>query len=117
MVGPQLHRGCSQGVGGLPRIPPLHPPVAHSAATDRNFEAPPDGLAHDLGLKLRSNFFHLQRASAGTLQGWRHGDYFIDLLGNGFAVTLARRRCRTCALGVSASVSVCRGKTVRLAAC
>ncbi len=46
----------------------------------------------------------------------RHGDYFIDLLGNGFAVTLAVGGARLAPPMVSGSVSVGRGKTVRLAA-
>src|SRR6266581_2088026 len=88
-VGTQLHGGGSQGVRGLPPISSLHSLVAHGAATDSNVEAPPDRLPHDLLLKLRLNAFYFQHAPALTLARRRHGDHFIDLFRNGFAVTLA----------------------------
>jgi hypothetical protein len=63
--------------------------VAYGAAPDGNVEAPPDRLAHDLVLKLRNDFFHFQRAPTATLSRERNGDHFIDLLRNGFVMTLA----------------------------
>ena len=85
-VGSQLYRCRSQGIGGLPRIPPLHPFVALLTTTNGDIEAPPDGLAYDFLLVLRLNPLDFEGTSTLTLRGRRYGDHFVDFLGNSLAV-------------------------------
>src|SRR5213080_1192750 len=85
----QLHRRRSQGIRSLSRIPPLHSSPTGSAATDGNIKASPDGLPHHLVLILRLDLFQFYVAPAGTASWDGHPDHFIDMLGNGFAVTPA----------------------------
>src|SRR5215472_9949355 len=84
-LGSQLYGRRSQGIGGLPRIPPLDPFAALLTTTDGNIEAPPEGLAHDFLLVLGLDPLYLQRAATLTVRGWRYRDHLVDFLGNGFA--------------------------------
>jgi len=67
----------------------LHSSPTSAAATDGNIKASPDGLPHHLVLILRLNFLYGDPAPAKTATRDGHRDHFIDLLGNGLAVTLA----------------------------
>ena len=49
-----LHGSRSQGIGGLPRVPPWHALVAPLTAADRNVEPPHPHTPHNLFLVLRS---------------------------------------------------------------
>ena len=88
-LGPQLHRRRSQGSGGLPRIAPWHPFMAHRATTDGNIEAPPERPAHDFLLVLRLDPLHFQGAPAATPCRRRHYDDFVHLRRSEFAEPLA----------------------------
>jgi hypothetical protein len=63
--------------------------VALLTTTNRNIEAPPERLAYDFLLVLRLNPLYFQGTAALTLRGRGHGDHFVDIWGNGFAVPLA----------------------------
>src|ERR1700746_3297854 len=84
----QLHGRGPQGVGGLTRISSLHPLLALAAAPNGNIKTPPDRLAPHLVLVLRFNLLQGQPASAVAVRGQRHGDHFIHVFRNSFAVTL-----------------------------
>src|SRR6516164_226116 len=113
-VRPQLHRRRAQGIGGLARIPPLHPFMALLTTTNSNIEASPDGLAHDFLLVLRFDPLDLQAASTLTLPRRWYRDDLVDFRGNGFAVALPVDR--TCARAFADSVCVSVEKRGRLVA-
>ena len=83
--GAQLGGRTAHRIGGLPGMPPLHPPPAMSTAAHMN---PKFNVLHprfrNLGLELGHRLAFLELASAsGTPRGQRHLDNLIDLIGNG----------------------------------
>src|SRR6516225_5036137 len=63
--------------------------MALLTTTDGNIEASPQGGAHDFLLVLRCDPLDFQGPSALTLRRSWYRDDFVDLEGNGFAVSLA----------------------------
>ena len=90
-VRPQLHGGRAERLRRLPRIAPVHPSVAHHAATDGHIDPLPDRLPHDLVLILRRDLLHGQRAPAATSRGRWPRDHFINVVRDRFPVPLAVR--------------------------
>src|SRR5207249_4275874 len=90
---PHLHRGRSQGIGSLQRVPALYALVAPLTAADRNVEAPYPGAAHNLFLVLPFHPLHRQRSAAfRALFGSVYLDLFVYVIGDGTLIVAAMRR-------------------------
>src|SRR5271170_3786339 len=75
------HRRRPDGIGGLQRMPALHPLVALVTAADGNVEAPHPGARHDLFLILRFHALDRERPpAAGALRRCVDLDLFIYMI-------------------------------------
>jgi hypothetical protein len=80
---PHLHRRRSQGIGGLQRVPALHPLRALLTSADRNVEAPHIRPPHNLLLILRVHALDRQRSAAvRALRGRVDLDFLIHVIGD-----------------------------------
>jgi hypothetical protein len=87
-----LHRRCSNGIGSLQRVTPLHALATLDTAADRNIKPPDPGAPHDLFLILCFDPFYGQYPAARrALRGNCHGDRFVYMVRDRPAVVLAVR--------------------------